>query len=185
VMTNEPSGLTSGTGTEDAPASPSGGSRSGDVSTLGSRARWGRSGLMVAIVAVVLLADQSAKTWAETHLTIFPRHEFGPFDLRLRFNTGAAFGIGRGMAPLVALIGVAVVVFLFGLIKPSQSLLGTFASGLLVGGAVSNLADRVFRSNGGAVIDWIHFPHWPTFNLADSSIVAGVALLLIYNLRQR
>jgi len=44
------------------------------------------------------------------------------------------------MAPLIALVGVAVVVFLFGVIKPSQSLLGTFASGLLVGGSVSNLA---------------------------------------------
>ena len=58
--------------------------------------------------------------------------------------------------------------------------------GLLLGGALGNLTDRLVRAPGplrGAVVDWIHLHHWPIFNLADSAIVIGVVLALVVSSR--
>jgi len=142
--------------------------------------------LMAPVAAVVIVADQITKSVAQSDLAAGPVHVLGPLDLQLSLNTGAAFGLGTGLGltPILVAVGVVLVVVLFGIGRSARSTMTTVASGLMVGGALSNLGDRLFRNNGGAVIDFIRLPHWPNFNLADSSIVVGVALLVLANLRQ-
>lgn len=132
---------------------------------------------------MVIAGDQVSKSLEQTALASGPAHVIGPLDLELSYNSGAAFGIGRGLAPVVVVIGAVLVLLVFGVGRPVRGRMAAGAAGLLVGGALSNLGDRLFRGHGGAVIDWIHLSHWPTFNVADSCIVVGVALLALANLR--
>jgi signal peptidase II len=138
------------------------------------------------LAAVVIVVDQITKSLAARHLAAGAVHVLGPLDLQLSYNSGAAFGLGNGwgLTPVLVTVGVILVVVLFGVGRNSRSWLAVVASGLMVGGALSNLGDRLFRGNGGAVIDFIRLPHWPNFNVADSSIVVGVGLLVLANLRQ-
>jgi len=94
-------------------------------------------------------------------------------DLELEFNTGSAFSLMRGWAPILAGVAVAIVVLLLASVRRVRSDLLAASVGLVVGGALGNLADRVFRSHHGAVVDFIAFHFWPTFNLADAAIVVG------------
>ncbi|HEX5266073.1 MAG TPA: signal peptidase II [Acidimicrobiales bacterium] len=146
--------------------------------------RWSRGQLLTgALIGVlVVVADQLSKSLEQNALAGGPSHVLGPLDLELTYNSGAAFGVGRGLAPVLIVAGVALVLVVFyGRTVRGRS--GAVAAGLLLGGALSNLGDRLFRGHGGAVIDWIHLSHWPTFNVADSCVVVGVGLLLLANLR--
>jgi len=93
-------------------------------------------------------------------------------------NTGIAFGVFPGRLEVISLLTAAAVVWMLVHFARSGSrhLLFPVALGFLIGGSVSNLADRV---RNGYVTDFIHLTHWPTFNLADTFIVIGVALLLL------
>jgi signal peptidase II len=137
----------------------------------------------IGVAAAVVAADQITKSYALHHLGGRPHHILGPLDLELTLNSGAAFGIGRGLSPIIVLLGAGLVIAIFWFRPAGTSALAPVASGLVGGGALSNLGDRVFRSNGGAVIDWIHLSHWPTFNVADSCIVVGVGLMILVQLR--
>lgn len=143
---------------------------------------WGRllTGTLIGVLVVV--ADQVSKSLEQQALAGGPAHVLGPLDLELSYNSGAAFGIGRGLAPVVIVAGVVLVVVVFGA-RTVRGRSAAVSAGLLLGGALSNLGDRLFRGHDGAVIDWIHLSHWPTFNVADSCIVFGVGLLLLANLR--
>jgi signal peptidase II len=98
-------------------------------------------------------------------------------------NGGAAFSIGPGATILFTAVAVAVVGVI---VRESRRLASrgwAVTLGLLLGGALGNLVDRLFRRPGplrGHVVDWIQLPHWPVFNIADSAIVVGgcVAVLL-------
>ena len=144
----------------------------------------GRRALSLVVGTMVIVADQLSKSLEQTALATGPTHVLGPLDLELTYNSGAAFGVGRGLAPLIVVVGVALVVVIFGIGRPVHGRVAAVGGGLLLGGAVSNLGDRLFRGHGGAVIDWIHLSHWPTFNVADSCIVFGVAVLVLANLRR-
>lgn len=150
----------------------------------GARRRPSRLAVLGLVAAAVVLVDQVSKSVVVHRLAHGPHHVLGPLDLELSYNSGAAFGLGRGLAPLIIPVGAFLVIALFGFGHPVRSPLVTGGSGLLAGGALSNLGDRLFRSNGGAVIDWIHLSHWPTFNVADSCIVVGVGLLILANVVQ-
>ncbi|MCP3933934.1 MAG: signal peptidase II [Actinomycetia bacterium] len=144
----------------------------------------GTADLTLAAVAVsVLIADQATKFWAQAAL------DDGPIDVvwTLRFylvgNTGMSFSRGSDLGPFLGLAIVAIVVALVvfrSRIRPGWPL---FAYGCILGGAMGNLADRVFRGEGwlrGAVVDFIDFQWWPVFNIADMGIVCGgVAMVLI------
>jgi signal peptidase II len=98
-------------------------------------------------------------------------------------NSGAAFSVGTGATALFSAVAVVVVIVILRTAKRLRSAGWAICLGLLLGGALGNLADRLFRSPGplrGEVVDWIQLPHWPVFNLADSAIVVGgcVAVLL-------
>jgi signal peptidase II len=137
--------------------------------------------LIPAVAAVIVAADQVTKTWAEHHPN--PQHLFGPVHLTLTLNSGAAFSLGRGVTPVVEVVVVALVVWLVALSRRARrvaSPLAAVALGLLLGGAIGNLADRLFRHHGGAVVDFIQaVSWWPVFNVADASIVVGVAILVV------
>ncbi|GAC1363635.1 MAG: hypothetical protein NVSMB32_05390 [Actinomycetota bacterium] len=110
----------------------------------------------------------------------------GFFDLQLTRNPGGAFGILASSTLLFFLATIVIVaaVLVWGL-RTGQAPL---ALGLVAGGGLGNLLDRIFRSPGGLhgkVVDFIHFHFWPTFNLADSAIVIGVGMLIVLELRPR
>ncbi len=177
--------------------SPGEGSKASGGHPLGAGAgRRGRGPLILAIAVVVVVVDQVTKTLALNHLSTVvgglrlyrTDHVVGSLYLELTFNPGAAFGLGRGVTPIVETVVVVLVVVLivFGRRAARYSgLPDAIGLGLLVGGAIGNLGDRVFRHNGGAVIDFINIAqingheYWPVFNVADASIVVGALLLAV------
>jgi signal peptidase II len=91
----------------------------------------------------------------------------------LTYNSGAAFSFAQGWAPVLGAVAVVAVLVLLGAVRRVQSTAIAVALGLVVGGALGNLTDRVIRSNRGSVIDFIALHFWPTFNVADSCVVVG------------
>lgn len=129
----------------------------------------------MAVAAVVVAADQASKSWAVHRLSQGPVHVVWKLDFELSYNTGSAFGLVKGWAPVLAALAVVVVVVLLASLRGVRSWAMTVALGLVVGGAVGNLADRVLRGHG-AVVDFVALHFWPTFNVADSGITVGVLL---------
>jgi signal peptidase II len=128
-----------------------------------------------AVAVAVVVADQLTKTWAVHRLAHGPIHVFWKLDLQLAYNSGISFSLFRGWAPVLGGIAVVVVVVLLAFVRRAQSNFLAASIGLIVGGALGNLADRIFRSHHGAVVDFIAFHFWPTFNVADSAVVVGAA----------
>jgi signal peptidase II len=147
--------------------------------------RDGRRLLIPAVAAVVVAGDQLAKSWAIHHVPVAPpRHVIGSLNLALTFNSGAAFSVARGITPIVEAVVVALVVWLLAMTRRASRTARPVVSaglGLLLGGALGNLADRLFRhipGHPGAVIDFIQAATWwPVFNVADASIVVGVIVV--------
>jgi signal peptidase II len=142
--------------------------------------------LGVAVALAVVAVDQVTKTLALHHLVV-PRHVVGTLWLELTFNSGASFGVGRGVTPVIEVVVVVLVVGLlvFGRrASRSASRVAIVGLGLMVGGAIGNLIDRVLRHNHGAVIDFIDIAQvgrrelWPVFNVADSAIVVGAIVVV-------
>ncbi|WP_306321267.1 MULTISPECIES: signal peptidase II [unclassified Streptomyces] len=101
-------------------------------------------------------------------------------------NPGAAWGIGEAFTIIFTLIAAAVIVVIARLARKLYSTPWAIALGLLLGGALGNLTDRIFRAPGifeGAVVDFIAPKHYPVFNLADSAIVCGGILIVILSFR--
>ncbi len=131
-----------------------------------------------ALAGVVVAIDQASKAAATAAVTRGHTTEVLPFlKIANVRNTGIAFGAFGGTSAV--LIGVTILVLIAVLVFVSGGRTGAriwVSAGLLVGGALGNLADRVRID---AVIDWIDLPLWPTFNLADVAIVAGVLCLVL------
>jgi len=154
-------------------------SSAGEVEAQGRRFGW-RLGLVgAATFAAAVGVDQLTKTLAQRRLVRGPVHLIGPLRLALSYNSGAAFGLGKGVAPFLVAGGVVVVVFVVASVGRSATATTMVANGLIAGGAAGNVADRVLRHNGGAVIDFVDLRVWPVFNVADACIVCGAALLVI------
>ena len=136
-----------------------------------------------ALAAVVLVADQVVKAVIEAQLVPGEQVDvLGPLGLTLSHNRGVAFGLAGGAgAPLilVTLVALGVVGYLFAR-NPTRPGMW-IAVGLLAGGAIGNLADRV---RADAVTDYIQLPHWPAFNLADIAVTVGVLILALAYLRE-
>ncbi|MFC9431215.1 MULTISPECIES: signal peptidase II [unclassified Streptomyces] len=101
-------------------------------------------------------------------------------------NAGAAFGIGEAFTVIFTIIAATVIVVIARLARKLYSLPWAIALGLLLGGALGNLTDRIFRSPGvfqGAVVDFIAPAHFAVFNLADSAIVCGGILIVLLSFR--
>jgi signal peptidase II len=140
-----------------------------------SRAQW--LGLAAVALAAVV-ADQVTKHVVVSHLRVAEAvHVVGPFWIRHVQNSGIAFGLfasATAAVIVVTAIAVAWMLVYFARSGARHPVLPV-ALGLVIGGSVSNLADRVRL---GYVTDFLDFKYWPAFNLADSFIVVGVAILL-------
>jgi signal peptidase II len=149
-----------------------------------------RLGLVVALASLLLdqLGKWAALAWLDPADP--PRAVTPFFNLLLVWNRGVSFGMfnsGGALAPwLLAGIALAVVVGLVVWLRRSDQVLTGLALGLVIGGALGNVIDRI---RFGAVIDFLDFHlagyHWPAFNLADAAICVGAALLLADGLLAR
>ena len=153
----------------------------GAVPAVGPAAARSRRLLLAAAVAAAVVAlDQWTKSLAVDRLADGAVHLFWTLRLNLSFNSGAAFGLGRGAGPVLIVVVIVIVVLLLGLGRLAASrTLAAVALGLLIGGALGNVVDRLFRDNGGAVIDFIDFQWWPIFNVADIAITFGAGLFVL------
>ena len=138
-------------------------------------------GLIIA-AAVVYLADQLTKAWASANLDPDePRELLGSvLQLNLTRNPGAAFSIGTGATWVLTVIASVVVVFILFTVRRLGSRGWALALGLLLGGSLGNLTDRMFRAPGpgrGHVVDFLQLPNFPVFNVGDSAIVTAAALI--------
>ena len=138
-----------------------------------------RAVLTTAGVAVIAIAaDQATKSWAvaDLHHRV---HLVGPLGLALEYNSGTAFsllaGAGEWLVPLV----VALLAGVAWLAWHARRTLLAVAYGLVLGGALGNLTDRVVRGHRGDVVDFVTLSHWPTFNVADACITVGVVLVIV------
>jgi signal peptidase II len=144
-----------------------------------------RVGLLLGVAAVVIAADVISKAIAVAHIREGARiHLIGSvLMLTLTRNGGAAFSVGTSLTVVFTAIAAGVVTYILRAARNLRSTGWAITLGLLLGGATGNLIDRIFRAPGpfrGDVIDWIELPHWPVFNVADSSIVcAGVLVVLL------
>ena len=154
----------------------------------GSRLTLVRAMRMSLLVAfVVALLDQLSKAWALRDLAdgrII--HVIWTMQFNLTYNRGMAFSRGTGIGPIIGVIGLVVVVLLLLSLRRADNALTRVATGLIIGGAVGNILDRLFRGSGwmrGAVIDFIDFQWWPVFNIADMAIMIGAATMMVAMLK--
>lgn len=145
--------------------------------------------MLAAVTAPVLAADQLSKIYVSSHFQLYQTFAVVPgwFDLTYTLNPGAAFSLfatmpaGFRAAFFVALSVVAIVVLVALLARRSTPASSGVAFALILGGTIGNLIDRIAR---GRVVDFIYFHHrsfsYPVFNIADSAITIGVAILLLF-----
>jgi len=147
-------------------------------------------GLVLVLAVFVLVADQITKVIAVANLTEggeSPRILGGLVYFSLIRNAGAAFSIGTGMTWILAIVAIAVVVVIIRMASKLRSAMWATSLGLILGGALGNLSDRIFRSPGvmrGHVVDFVsvfgpNAEHFPVFNVADSAITIGGVLLVL------
>jgi signal peptidase II len=141
--------------------------------------------LLVAVVIIVL--DQLSKAWAlrdlaDGHII----HVIWTLQFNLTYNRGMAFSRGTGLGPVIGVMALVVVVMLLLSLRRADNSLTRLATGLIIGGAIGNILDRLFRGSGwmrGAVIDFIDFQWWPVFNIADMAIMIGAATMIVAMLK--
>jgi len=133
--------------------------------------------LAFAIAAVVVVADRVTTALVLDHLHDV-RHVWGPVGLALTFNSGFAFSLfsGRAVAVTVLLcVGVVVLAFVVAQVKTAPLAVG---AGLVLGGAIGNLSERIAGGHGGRVPDFVTLDYWPTFNVADACVTVGVIIVV-------
>ena len=141
------------------------------------------SPLALGIAAAVIVVDHLTKWWALNTLDDHNIDLVWTLRLNLVRNAGGAFGLGSRFAPLFALAALTMVLFLFGSGRAFTSRWSQVAVGLVMGGAIGNLLDRLFRHGhgflGGRVVDFIDTQRWPVWNVADMAVSIGAVLLAL------
>ncbi|MBF6439159.1 signal peptidase II [Nocardia cyriacigeorgica] len=140
--------------------------------------------LLLVIAAVLFALDLLTKVIVVATLTPGdPVYLIGDWArLSLVRNPGAAFSMATGMTWLLTLVAAAVVIGVIRIGRTLRSLWWAVGLGMVLGGALGNLVDRLFRSPGplqGHVVDFVAVGWWPVFNVADSAIVCGAILLVV------
>jgi len=132
------------------------------------------------IVLAVVALDQATKYLIMTNLSLYDSREIFPFlhIVHIR-NTGAAFGMFKNLGSIFfVILSVFAIIFIINLL--AKKTYNTVGLALILGGALGNLIDRVFY---GKVVDFVDFSigtfHWPAFNVADSSLTIGIAVILV------
>ena len=140
--------------------------------------------VLVGVALLVVVLDQATKAWAQSQFSDGDSIELlgGWLTLTYTRNPGAAFNLGTGTTWLFTIIATVVVVVILRASRHLGSLGWAVALGALLGGAMGNLLDRIFRDPGflrGYVIDWIELPNFPVFNIADSAITCAAVGLIV------
>lgn len=140
----------------------------------------------------MIAIDSGSKALALKTLGGQPRRILGSFlELQLTRNPGAAFNLAEGATVFLSLLSFIAIGLLAHFSRSITSRVWGVALGFLLGGISGNLLDRLFRPPyllHGEVIDWLRLPHWPIFNLADTSIVISaitIAILLLNDVKPR
>lgn len=141
------------------------------------------------IAAVVVATDLLTKRQAAISFREDPV-EVIPWLLTFTYteNSGAAFSMFRGAGSFIGVAAIVAVGICAWALRTPRPLLEVVGFGMIAGAATGNLWDRIARGDGlldGWVIDWIQFPNFPVFNIADTAITIGVGLLLIASWRAR
>ena len=148
-----------------------------------ARVRTSRIGLGAALV--VLILDILTKGWAMSALSNGRDiHIFWTLHFALTHNEGMAFSTGTNVGPFIGMLAIVVIAILIFTLRKQSSVVSLVATGCIIGGAIGNVLDRVFRGSGfmdGAVVDFIDFRWWPVFNVADIGIVCG-AIAVAYSM---
>lgn len=145
-----------------------------------------RAGLLAVVAVLVVALDAVTKALVVAHLEGRSPRVYGPLTLEVSRNSGAAFSFAEGATVVFTVVALAVVVVIVRTASRLRSPGWALSLGLLLGGAVGNLTDRLLRAPGigrGAVVDFIHLPHFATFNVADSAITVGAAVAVLLSLR--
>ncbi|MBV6696243.1 signal peptidase II [Kitasatospora aureofaciens] len=147
-----------------------------------------RVGVLLVVALLAFLIDLGSKLLIvarlENHAAIKVIGDVVTFQV-IR-NSGAAFGMGQALTVVFTMIASAVIVVIWRIARRLYSLPWAIALGLLLGGALGNLTDRLFRAPGvfrGHVVDFISVQHFAVFNLADSAIVCGGILVVLLSFR--
>jgi signal peptidase II len=130
----------------------------------------------LALAAVVADRVTTSVIERDLHRAI---HVWGPFGLALQFNSGLAFSLFTGRSTLLTVVlgvGVVVLAVLVARVRTTAQAVG---GGLVLGGGVGNLSERVVSGHHGEVADFITLSHWPTFNVADACITLGIVVLAV------
>lgn len=147
------------------------------------QARVTRSIAITVTSGVVLCLDQITKAWAVASLDDRVIDLVWTLRLRLVHNTGFAFSAGQRLGPVLALVAIVIVGVLWLSRRRVQGQWASIGLGGIIGGALGNLADRVFRGAAwgrGAVVDFIDLQWWPIFNVADACITVGLVIVLVH-----
>lgn len=153
------------------------------TSTTGRR----RVGVLLTVAGIIAVLDQATKMLAVEHLAdgrVVP--VIGEFlELRLHRNPGAAFSLATNATVLLAIVMIGVIVAILYMSRKLVSLPWAVALAGMLGGAIGNLGDRLFRQPGpfeGHVVDFLGTPWW-VGNVADAAIVGGAAMIALLSLR--
>ena len=135
----------------------------------------------------IWLFDYATKAWALIALENEPKKILGTLlQFTLVKNSGAAFNLAGSFTAIFSVIAVLVIATIVRYAHMITSRGWLTCAGLLLGGVLGNLTDRIFREPGffiGHVVDWIQIPHWPVFNIADSAITVAALIAVIQTVR--
>jgi signal peptidase II len=138
------------------------------------------------VAAAVVVIDQITKRWALTNLAGKPpQHVIWTLQWNLSFNSGMAFSRGQNMGQVIGMVALVVVGVIAVSVRSNRNLTVAIAAGLVMGGALGNVVDRLFRGDGwmrGSVIDFIDFQWFPIFNVADMAVNIGGVLFVLWSL---
>lgn len=145
-------------------------------------------GRIIAVAAVTIAIDQATKEWALRVLSERPGQRielFWTLQWNLVRNYGASFSSFEGGGPIISVIAVAVAIALVVFGRKQDRLLIQVLYGLIVGGALGNVIDRLLRTRadegflGGGVVDFIDVQFWPVWNIADMAVVCSAIVLVV------
>lgn len=154
-----------------------------------------RRGLFLALATllIVAVADQVSKAWAVSRLADAPCTPtgdecidvIGSLRFHLVYNPGASFSLGADFGRVFGVIAFVMSIVLLNLARKRIDRLGPILLGLIAGGALGNLGDRIARAEdgflSGAVVDFIDLQWWPIWNIADAAVVVGVIAFITYS----
>lgn len=140
------------------------------------------------LIASIVVADQLTKHWALNRLSGDRTIDLvGSLRFNLAFNRGMAFSQATGAGPVIGALGFVIVIVIVLWLRRSATGVAAVAAGMIVGGAIGNLIDRLFRGEAwlrGAVVDFIDLQWFPIFNIADSAISVGAVLMILASFRK-